>query len=50
MLLTLEDIQGEADFRLLNLDSLFIGSVSLKRLRFKPGELSFDQTAVIIGQ
>ena len=51
VLFTLEDIQGGgADFHLLKLDKLFIGSVSLKRLRFTPGELSFDQTAVIIGQ
>ena len=50
VLFTLEDIQGEADFRLLNLDRLFIGPVSLKRLRFTPGKPSFDQTAVIIGQ
>ena len=50
VLFTLEDIQGEADFRLVNLDRLFIGPVSLKTLRFTPGELSFDQTAVIIGQ
>ena len=49
MLFTLADIQGEADFHLLNLDKLFIGPVSFKRLRFTPGELSFDQT-VIIGQ
>ena len=50
MLSSLADIQGEADFHLLNLDKLFIGPVSLKRLRFTPGELSFDKTAVIIGQ
>ena len=50
MLFTLADIQGEADFYLLNLDKLFIGPVSLKKLRFMPGELSFDQTAVIIGR
>ena len=50
MLFTLNDIEGEADFPLLNLDKLFIGPVSLKRLQFTPGELSFDQTAVIIGQ
>ena len=50
VLFTLEDIQGEADFHLLNLDKLFIGPVSLKRLQFMPGELSFDQTTVIIGQ
>ena len=43
MLFTLEDIQGEADFHLLSLDKLFIGPVSLKRLRFTPGELPFDQ-------
>ena len=41
VLFTLADIQGEADFHLLNLDKLFIGVVSLKRLRFMPGELSF---------
>ena len=41
---------GEADFHLLNLDKLFSDPVSLKRLRFTPGELSFDQTTVIIGQ
>ena len=50
VLFTLKDIEGEADFHLLNLDKLFIGPVSRKRLRFTPGELSFDQTAVIIGQ
>ena len=49
MLFTPKDIKGEADFHLLNLDKLFIGPVSLKRLRFTPGELLFDQTAVIIG-
>ena len=48
VLFTLEDIQGEADLHLLNLDKLFIGPVSLKSLRFTPCELSFDQTAVII--
>ena len=47
---TLRDIQHKADFRLLNLDKLFIGPVSLKRLRFTPGKLSSDQSAVIIGQ
>ena len=50
MQFTLQDIHHEADFRLLNLDKLFIGPVSLKRLRFSHGELSSDQTAVIIGQ
>ena len=50
VLFTLADIQGEADFHLLNLDKFFIGPVSLKRLRFMPSELSFDQTAVIIGE
>ena len=50
VLFTLEDIQGEVDFHLLEYDKLFIGPVSLKRLRFTPGELSFDQTALIIGQ
>ena len=36
----LQDIQYEADFRLLDLDKLFIGPISLKRLRCTPGELS----------
>ena len=36
---TLQDIQHEADIRLLNRGKLFIGPVSLKRLRFTPGEL-----------
>ena len=47
---TLQDIQHEADFCLLNLDKLFISPDSFKRLQFTPGELSSDQTAVIIGQ
>ena len=47
---TLRDIQYEADFSLLNLDKLFIGPVSLKRLRLTPGKLSSDESAVIIGQ
>ena len=50
MQFTLQDIQYEANYRMLDLDRLFIGPVSLKRFRFSPGELSFDQTAVIIGQ
>ena len=50
VLFTLADIQGEADFHLLNLDKLFICLVSIKRLRYTPVELSCDQTAVIIGQ
>ena len=48
---TFQDIQYEADFRLLNLDKLFVGAgISLKRLRFTPSELSSDQTDIIIGQ
>ena len=47
---TLQDIQHETDFRLLDIDKLFIGPVSLKRLRFTSGKLLSDQTAVIIGQ
>ncbi|MEW8445397.1 MAG: hypothetical protein AB2661_16020 [Candidatus Thiodiazotropha sp.] len=50
VLFTLEDIQGEADYHLLNINKLFIGPVSFKRLRFTPGKLSSNQTAVIIGQ
>ena len=50
VLFTLIDIQDEADFHLLNLHKFFIGPVSIKRLRFTPGELSFDQNAAITGQ
>ena len=50
VLFTLADIQGEADFHLLTLDKRFIGPASIKRLRFTPGELLFDQIAVVIGQ
>ena len=50
VLFTLADIPGEADFHLLKLDKLSIGPVSLKRLRFSLGGLSFDQTGVIIVQ
>ena len=32
VMFTLKDIEGEANFHLLNLDKLFIGPVSLKRL------------------
>ena len=45
---TLKGIQQEADFRFLNLDTLNIGPVCRKRLRFTPSELSNDQTAAII--
>ena len=50
MQFTLQDIQHEAEFHLLDLDKLFISPISFKRIRFTPGELSSDQTAVIIGQ
>ena len=50
MQFTFQDIKHEADFRLLDLDNLFIGPVSLKRIRLTPGELSSAQTDVIIGQ
>ena len=46
---TLQDIQHETDFCLLNLDKFFISPISLKRLQFTPDELSSDQTIVIIG-
>ena len=36
MLFTLKDIEGEADFHLLNLDMLFIGPVSLKGFDLRP--------------
>ena len=44
---TLQGIQYEADYRVLDLDKLFIGPISLKMFRFTPGELSVNQTAVI---
>ncbi|MEW8446334.1 MAG: hypothetical protein AB2661_20810 [Candidatus Thiodiazotropha sp.] len=47
---TLQDIQHKTNFLRLTLENLFIGPVSFKRLRFTPGKLSSDQTAVIIGQ
>ena len=42
---TLQDNQHETDFRLLDLDKLFIGPVSIKRLRFTPGKLSSDRSS-----
>ena len=47
---TLESIQHQTDYRTLNLDKILLGSVSLKRLRFIPGELTPDQAAVVIDQ
>ena len=47
---TLEDLQQQIDYCLLNLDKIHLGPVSLKRLRFTPGELTPDQATVIIDQ
>ena len=47
---TLEGIQHQADYRLLDLDKIMMGSVALKRLRFTPSELTSDQASVIMGQ
>ena len=47
---TLESIQHQTDYRTLNLVKILIGQVSLKRLRFTPGELTPDQAAVVIDQ
>ena len=47
---TFEDLQQKIDYRLLNLDKIHLGPVSLKRLRFTPGELTPDQPTVIIDQ
>ena len=47
---TLEGIQHQADYRLLDLDKIMIGSVALKRLRFTPSELTSDQASVFMGQ
>ena len=47
---TLEDSQQQTDYRLLNLDKIHFGPVSLKRLCFTPGEPTPDQATVIIDQ
>ena len=47
---TLEDLQQQIDYRLLNLDKIYLGPVSLKRLRFTSVELTPDQATVIIDQ
>ena len=47
---TLESIQHRTAYRTLNLDKILLGQVSLKRLRFTPGELTPDQAAVVIDQ
>ena len=47
---TLEGIQHQADYRLLALDKIMIGSVALKRLRFTSSVLTSDQASVIMGQ
>ena len=49
MRFTLEGIQHQADYRLLDLGKIMIGSVTLKRLRFTPSELTPEQASVIIG-
>ena len=43
-------IQHQADYRLLDLDKMMIGSVAFKRLRFTPSELTSDQASVIMGK
>ena len=43
-------IQHQAGYRLLDLNKIIIGPVGLKGLRSTPGELTLDQTTVIIGQ
>ena len=48
--LIIESIQHQTDYRTLNLDKIHICLVSLKRLRFTPGELTPDQATVIIDQ
>ena len=50
MNLTLESIQNQTDYLFLNLDKIHVGTVSLKRLRFMPDELTPDQATVIIDQ
>ena len=46
---TIEGIQHQADYRLLDLDKIMIGSVALKRLRFAPSEFTPEQALVING-
>ena len=48
--LILESIQHQTNYRFLHLDKIHLGPVSLKRLRFTPGELTPDQATVIIDQ
>lgn len=45
---TLGELQQQADFQSLDLAKIFLGPVGLKRLRFTHGELTRDQTAVIV--
>ena len=47
---TFEGIQHQVNYRLLDLNKIMLGPVALKRLRFTPGEIIFDQSSVIIGQ
>ncbi|MCU7902350.1 MAG: hypothetical protein KZQ66_10425 [Candidatus Thiodiazotropha sp. (ex Lucinoma aequizonata)] len=47
---TLDEIQEQTDYQSLNIGKVFLGPVSLKRLRLTPGELTHDQTAVVIDQ
>ena len=50
MQFTLGGIQHQADYRLLDVGKIIICPVALKRLRFRPGELTPDQVMVLIGQ
>ncbi|MCU7813511.1 MAG: hypothetical protein KZQ77_20090 [Candidatus Thiodiazotropha sp. (ex Notomyrtea botanica)] len=47
---TLGEMEQQTEYRFLDIGQIFLGPVSLKRLRLTPGELTHDQTTVIIEQ
>ena len=46
---TLQGIQHQADYRLLDISKIHVGPVELKRLRFTHVDLSSDQSSVVLG-
>ena len=46
---TLQGIQHQAEYRLLDISKIHVGPVELKRLRFMPVDLSSDQSSVMLG-
>ena len=47
---SIQRIQHQTEYRTINLDKIYLGLVSLNRFRFTPGELTLDQSTVIIKQ